>query len=65
LPGESIKLTMRVRPKDTKQPRLCPFADADGLCTAKMKTNTVYVKVKSQGANTGQNTPNVTSFSKQ
>jgi len=65
MPGETIKLTMRVRPKDAKTPRFCPFADADGLCTAKMKTNTVYVKVKSQGANTGQNTPKVVIFSKQ
>ena len=65
MPGETIKLTLRVRPKDPKTPKFCPFADADGGCTAKSKTHTVTVKVKSHAANSGETTPKQTSFAKQ
>ena len=65
MPGETIKLTLRVRPKDAKTPKFCPFADTDGGCTAKTKTHTVTVKVKAHAANSNETTPKQTSFTKQ
>ena len=62
LPGEAIKLTLRVRPKTTKTQKFCPFADADGGCTSKTTTHTVVVKVRAQAANTGDTVPKGATF---
>jgi hypothetical protein len=63
MPGETIKLTLRVKPKDAKTPRFCPFAG--GPCTAKAKTHTVAIKVKALVKDAGQAAPKEFKFVKQ